>query len=116
MMTSLAAVGTLAGDQFEAVFQLPPLLLIQCVVVRTVKALALVAVPPPAMTEIVPVVAAPGTGAVIWGVLLPGNVAGVPLNFTPLMPMKFEPLMTTLVPLLPDDGVKPLMDGADGAM
>src|SRR4051794_3627864 len=115
MTTSFEAVGTVPLDQFEAVFQLPPLLLIQCVVVRTVNVLALVAVPPPAITEIVPLVA-PGTVAVICEVLLPANVAAVPLNFTPLTPMKFEPLMTTLDPVLPDDGVNPLIDGADGAM
>ena len=114
MTTSFAAVGTVPVDQFEAVFQLPPLLLIQCAVVRTVKVLALVAVPPPATTEIVPVVAAPGTVAVICEVLSPAKVAEVPLNFTALTPMKSVPVMTTLVPVLPDAGVKPVMDGADG--
>src|SRR5947207_3216320 len=98
MTTSFEAVGTVPVDQFEARFQLPPLLLIQCEVVRTVKAAALVAVPPPAKTEIVPVVAAPGTVAVICEVLSLTNVAEVPPNFTPLTPMKFEPEMTTLAP------------------
>src|SRR6266404_5908591 len=116
MMTSFAAVGTVPVDQLELVFQLPPLLLIQCVAVATVNALALAAVPPPAMMVMLPVVAAPGTVAVICEVLSPTKVAAVPLNFTPLTPMKFEPVMTTLAPALPDDGVNPLMDGVEGAM
>src|SRR4051794_29087425 len=104
MTTSLDDVGTLPVDQFDAVFQLLPLLLIQCVVVRTVNGGALVAVPPPATTETLPVVAPPGTVAVTCEVLLPVKTAEVPLNLTPLTPMKFEPVMTTLVPLLPDAG------------
>src|SRR5258706_16310816 len=116
MKVSFEVVGALPVDQFAPVLQLPPLLLIQCAAVRTVKAAALVAVPPPAITEIVPVGAAPGTVAVICEGLSPVNVAEVPLNFTPLTPTKFEPVMTTLDPVLPAAGANPLMDGADGAM
>src|SRR4051812_18448472 len=115
MTTSFDAVGTLPVDQFAAVFQLPPLLLIQCVVVRTVKLLPLVPVPPPATTEIAPVVADAGTIAETCVLLLPVNVADVPLNLTALTAVKSVPVMTMLVPLLPDVGVKLVTVGAGAA-
>src|SRR5882757_4979027 len=104
MMALVSAVGALPEDQFAPVLQFPPLLLIQCDVVRTVKDAPLVAVPPAAMTEIAPAVAAPGTVAVICEVVSPVKVAAVPLNFTPLTPMKSAPEMTTLVPEVPEVG------------
>jgi len=50
----------------------------------TVKVLALVAVPPELVTVILPVVANGGTVAVILILELMVNVAGVPLNATPV--------------------------------
>src|SRR3954451_23039210 len=115
MTTSFDAVGTLPVDQFDAVFQLPPLLFVQCVVVRTVKLLALLPVPPPVTTEIAPVVADAGTIAEICVLLLPVNVAEVPLNLTALTAVKSVPVMTTLVPTLPEPGVKLVTVGAGAA-
>src|SRR5436309_4272111 len=115
MTTSFDAVGTLPVDQFEAVFQLPPLPLIQWAVVRTVNVDALLPVPPPATTEIAPVVVDAGTVAVICVLVLPVNVAEVPLNLTALTAVKFVPVMTTLVPALPEPGVKPVIVGAGAA-
>ena len=78
-----------------------------------VNELALVATPPVVVTEIGPVVAPAGTTAVICVALLIVNeAAGVPLNDTPLVPMKLVPVMVTLVPAPPLDGVKPVMVGA----
>jgi hypothetical protein len=115
MTTSVPAVGTEPLDQFEAVFQLPPLLLIQCTAVRTVNVAALVPVPPAVMTAIAPVVAETGTVAVSCELLLPVKVAAVPLNLTALTAVKSVPVMTTLAPLLPELGVKPVTVGAGAA-
>jgi len=41
--------------------------------------------------------------------------AGHFFDITLLTPMKLEPVMTTLDPVLPDVGANPVMDGADGA-
>src|SRR5207302_3309320 len=114
MTTSFPAVGTEPLDQFDAVFQLPPLLLIQCTPVTTVKVAALVPVPPAVTTAIAPVVAATGTVAVSCVLLLPVNVAVVPLNFTALTAVKSVPVMTTLAPTFPALGVKPVTVGAGG--
>src|SRR5438270_204054 len=78
-----------------------------------VKVMAFVPLPPVVVTEVGPVVAPAGTTAVIWVALLIVNeAAGVPLNDTPLVPMKLVPVMVTLVPAPPLDGVKPVMVGA----
>ncbi len=78
----------------------------------TVKVPELVAVPPGAVTLIFPVVAPEGTVTVI---LLPELtvkvVALVPLNFTEVAPVKFEPLIVTDVPTGPLFGEKPEMVG-----
>src|SRR5206468_3186880 len=78
----------------------------------TVKALALVAVPPPVVTLMGPVVAPVGTVAVILVAELTLKVAVVTLNFTPVVPVKPLPVMVTLSPGAPPDGVKPVMAGA----
>jgi hypothetical protein len=89
--------------------------------VLTVKFVALVAVPPGVVTEILPVVAPVGTVAVIcvaestWNV-----VAVVVLNFTELVvklapltvPLKFVPVILTDVPTGPKAGVKVVIVGA----
>ena len=79
----------------------------------TVKLAALLAVPPGVVTWILPVVAPAGTAAVIW-VADTTVKAGwlVLLKVTAVAPVKFVPLMVTLVPTGPLVGVKPVMVGA----
>jgi hypothetical protein len=74
--------------------------------VVTVNLWALVAVPPGVVTEILPVVAPEGTTAVIFVAELTVNdVALTPLNFTDVVvnpvPLKFVPLIVTVVPTGP---------------
>ncbi len=65
------------------------------------------AVPPGVVTAIVPVVAPVGTVAVIWVAELTVNaVAAVPLNLTAVAPVRFEPLIVTVVPTGPLPGVR----------
>src|SRR6185503_11157547 len=77
----------------------------------TVKFEPLVAVPDPVVTVILPVVAPAGTDDITWVFETKLNVADVPLNFTPLTPMKLVPLMVTAVPGAPLDGEKLLIVG-----
>ena len=64
-----------------------------------VKLAALVAVPSSVVTVMGPVVAPPGTVVVIVPELLTVNVAArVPANETPVAPVKFVPVIVTLVP------------------
>jgi hypothetical protein len=73
----------------------------------TVKLLLEVAVPPGVVTEIGPVVAEEETVAVICVALLTvKEAAAIPLNLTAVAPVKFVPVMVTLVPLGPLVGVK----------
>lgn len=79
-----------------------------------VKLLALVAVPPAVVTEIGPVVIVAGTVAVIWVALFSTNdAAGVPLKETADAPMRFVPLIVTVVPAPPFAGEKLVIAGAD---
>jgi hypothetical protein len=80
----------------------------------TVKSVALVAVAPPLVTLIFPVVAPDGTVAVSWvPVGFQENVAAlVPLNFTELAPTNPEPLIVTTVPTGPLDGENDVIVGA----
>jgi len=71
-----------------------------------VNELADVAVPPAAVTEIVPVVAPFGTAAAMWLASVTENVADVPLNFTLVAPVKFVPVIVTLVATGPLAGEK----------
>ena len=71
------------------------------------KLVALVPVPRALVTLMGPLVAPAGTGTVIWLLELttkPG--ADTPLKATAVVPVKFRPVMTTLVPLVPLVGVK----------
>jgi hypothetical protein len=77
----------------------------------TVKELALVPVPPAVVTLMVPVVAPPGTVAVICVAELTVNVAAVPLNFTAVAPVKAVPVIVTFVPTAPPVGEKLVMVG-----
>ena len=79
---------------------------------ETEKLAADVAVPPGVVIVILPVVAPGGTPAVIFVPLFTVKVADVPLNFTELAPVKFVPVMATLVPVVPVVGVKLVIVGA----
>src|SRR5437762_4502809 len=77
----------------------------------TVKLLALLAVPLGAMTPIEPVVAPAGTVAVIVVAEPTVKLALVPLNSTAVAPVKFVPLIVTLVPTGPLAGAKLVIVG-----
>jgi hypothetical protein len=77
-----------------------------------VKLLALVAVPPGVVTLIGPVVAPPGTVAEIDVAELTVKLALVPLKVTAVVPVKFVPLIVTLVPTVPLVGEKFVIVGA----
>src|SRR6266511_1225770 len=77
----------------------------------TVKFVALVAVPPSVVTAIFPVVAPVGTVAVILTLELMMKAALTPLNVTEVAPVKFVPLMVTVVPTGPDAGENDVMVG-----
>ncbi len=82
----------------------------------TVKSVELVPVPLALVTEIGPVVAPVGTVAVIWVTEFTANGAALPLNFTPVTPMKFVPVIVTEVPTRPLVGVNEVMVGAPAAV
>jgi len=69
-------------------------------------------VPPGVVTEILPVVAPPGTVATIWLDELVRNDAETPLKATFEALVKFEPVIVTVVPTGPWLGVNVLIDGA----
>jgi hypothetical protein len=77
-----------------------------------VKSVALVAVPPGVVSETLPVVALVGTVAVTEVAVLVVNVAASPLNLTEVTPVRFVPVMTTLVPTLPLVGENEVIVGA----
>ena len=79
---------------------------------RTVKSVALVAVPAAVVTAMRPVVAPAGTVAVILTCVLVVMVAAVPLNVTDDAPARLAPLMVTLAPTAPVDGEKLVIRGA----
>src|SRR5437899_8093011 len=76
----------------------------------TVKLLVLVAVPLGVVTVSAPVVVA-GTVATITVSELTENVAPTPFNVTAVVPVKFAPLIVTLLPTNPLAGVKLVMVG-----
>jgi hypothetical protein len=78
----------------------------------TVKAVALVAVPPGVVTAIGPVVARAGTVAVILVSETTVKVARVPLNLTAEAPVKPVPMMVTDVPAVPLVGLNDVMVGS----
>jgi hypothetical protein len=79
----------------------------------TVKLAVEVPVPDGVVTEIGPLVAAGGTVAVICvELLMVKEAAGVPLNLTAVAPVKFVPVIVTLVFTGPLVGVKLVMLGA----
>jgi hypothetical protein len=79
----------------------------------TVKSVALSAVPLDVATWSGPVVAPAGTVAVIWVAESTVNVvAVVALNATPVVPQKFVPAITTVVPTAPLVGAKDVIVAA----
>jgi len=95
LIVTLVPTGPLAGAKLAIVGGL-----------TTVNALLLVAVPPGVVTRSSPVVAPAGTVAWIAVAELTVNVALTPLNATAEAPVKFVPLIVTLVPTGPLAGVK----------
>ncbi len=77
----------------------------------TAKLLELVAVPLGVVTEMGPVVAPAGTVAVIWVAEFTANMAERPFNFTAVAPVRFVPVMVTVVPTFPEVGEKLEMVG-----
>ena len=78
----------------------------------TVNEVELCAVPPGVVTRMAPVVALLGTVAVIVDALTMVKVVAVaPLNETAVVPDKFWPVIVTVVPGGPDEGVKPAIEG-----
>src|SRR3989449_10232299 len=83
----------------------------------SVNTLALVAVPPGVVTPIGPVVAPAGTCA--WMAVAEFTVkpgALTPLKVTAVAPLKFVPLIATLVPAGPLVGVKLVIVGGGGGV
>ena len=79
----------------------------------TRKVPVLVAVPAVVLTVIFPAVAPAGTVAVILvGISTVKVVAGAPLTLTDVAPVKLAPVMVTLAPIAPLDGVKLVIRGA----
>src|SRR3989338_5988635 len=78
----------------------------------TVNEVVLCAVPPGVVTRMAPVVALLGTVAVIVDALTMVKVVAVaPLNETAVVPDKFLPVIVTVVPVVPDEGVKLAIEG-----
>jgi hypothetical protein len=75
----------------------------------TTKLVALVAVPPGAVSVIFPVVVPAETVAVTWVEETTVNDAALPLNFTEVVPVNPVPVMVTLALMGPAVGVKPVM-------
>jgi len=78
----------------------------------TIKSVLLVPVPAGVVTAIGPVVAPPGTVAVIWVAESTVKPAAAPWKVTSVAPVKFTPVIVTLTPTCPLGGVKELMAGA----
>jgi hypothetical protein len=105
LMVTEVPTGPLVGEKDVIVGAAAPV---------TVKSVELVAVAPPLVTLIFPVVAPVGTVAVscVPAGFQENVVALVPLNFTELVPTKPEPLMVTTVPTGPLDGENDVIVGA----
>jgi hypothetical protein len=84
--------------------------------VVTVKLVVLLTVPPDVVTLMGPVVAPLGTVAEIEVEEVTVKLALVPLNRTAVAPVKFVPLIVTLVPTGPLVGEKLVIVGAGGAL
>ena len=67
--------------------------------------------PPGVVTTTLPVLAPGGTLVVIWVAEFTVNVAVMPLNVTPVAPVRLVPVMTTVVPTVPLAGLRLLRAG-----
>lgn len=78
----------------------------------TVKLPELLVEPAGVVTETVPVVVPVATTALIWVELITVNEeAAVPLKLTAVAPVRFVPLIVTVVPTPPEDGLIVVMVG-----
>jgi hypothetical protein len=77
----------------------------------TVNLAVLVAVPPGAVTAIGPVEAAPGTVPVIWVLEVTVNWPAAALKVTLVAPVNPVSVIVTVVPMVPDPGLKAPMVG-----
>ena len=78
----------------------------------TVKLEELVALPDPVVNEILPVVVPAATTAVtVVELITLKDEALVPLKLTEVVPDRFDPVIVTLVPTGPEDGVNELIPG-----
>src|SRR4029078_7846118 len=82
--------------------------------VRTMKLLALTAIPFAVITLIGPVFAPGGTVALSVVVETKSVTAFTPLNFTTDDPVKFVPVIVITVPTVPLPGVRDVIDGPAG--
>ncbi len=88
-------------------------------IVVTVKSSSLAAMLPPTVTVILPVLAPAGTEVVMLVAVLAVTVAVVPLNCTVLLAgvvLKFVPVIVTVVPTGPLEGVNEVMVGSAAAV
>jgi hypothetical protein len=107
LIDTLVPTGPLVGlnDVTVGGFPPPPV---------TVKLVELVPVPFPVVTAIGPVVAPPGTVALRFVLVFGVKLAATPLNVTPVTPVKFVPVIDTLVPVGPLVGLNDVTVGAGG--
>jgi hypothetical protein len=89
--------------------------LLACLVL-TVKLVVLVTEAAGVVTLIGPVVTPAGTVAVILVALTALNVAATPLKVTAVAPVRFVPVIVTIVPTGPKVGVNEVMVGAPAAV
>jgi len=94
------------GPGFAVIVPLPLPAFVAVKISFTVKLLAVVAVPPGVVTLSGPVVAPAGTVAWIAVSEATVKLALAPLNATDVAPVKFAPLIVTLLPTCPPAGVK----------
>ena len=78
----------------------------------TVKTVAVLTFPPGVITLMIPVVAPLGTFTLSLVAVSYVMVPCTPLNVTLVTPVRFAPLMTTVVPTGPEAGAKLVMEGA----
>jgi hypothetical protein len=79
---------------------------------RTVNVPALVAVPPGVVTEMVPVFPEATSAVILVAVNTVKDVASTPPNFTEVAPVKFVPVIVTVIPGAPLEGVNDDIVGA----
>ena len=81
-----------------------------------VKSVLLVAVPAGVITEIFPEVPVPTTAVKVVDDTTLKDVAAVPPKVTPVAPVRFVPVIVTVVPAIPLVGVKLVIPGSNEAV